>query len=138
MRVSRITAFGETKSATEWAAEAGIKKRTIYGRLQQGWLPEAAVSLPLHATRNMLLKNGAREIACPSLLKKWSNMTQRCSNSKREDYYRYGGKGVKVYPEWMDYQVFQTWALENGYDRTLRLLRKDKSSDYHPDNCFFG
>lgn len=39
-----ITAFGETKTVYQWAAEQGISAQTIYGRLDAGYSHEAAVS----------------------------------------------------------------------------------------------
>ena len=44
-----------------------------------------------------------------------SSMIQRCENPKRQQYSRYGGRGIKVCEEWHNYEIFRKWALENGY-----------------------
>ena len=44
-----------------------------------------------------------------------SSMIQRCENPKRQQYSRYGGRGIKVCEEWYNYEIFRKWALENGY-----------------------
>lgn len=38
-----ITAHGESKLLTTWAAETGLNRETISGRLDRGWTPEEAV-----------------------------------------------------------------------------------------------
>ena len=45
----RVTAFGITKTAAEWSAETGIKRSTLRDRLNNGWEPERAVSIPVKA-----------------------------------------------------------------------------------------
>ena len=34
--------------------------------------------------------------------------------------------------------MFEQWALENGYEDDLSLIRKDKSLDFCPDNCIWS
>lgn len=65
----------------------------------------------------------------------WKNARQRCRNPKNPDFYLYGARGVKFSPEWEDFEVFRTWALQNGYSEELTLDRKDPDGDYSPGNC---
>ena len=65
-------------------------------------------------------------------------MMKRCYNEKSVAYKDYGAKGIKVCKEWHDRANFRKWALENGYEKGLRLQRIDSRKDYEPDNCFFG
>ena len=43
----RIEYLGKSMTATEWAEELGISRKTIYSRLDTGWSPEAALSTPV-------------------------------------------------------------------------------------------
>ena len=70
-----------------------------------------------------------------SLYKTWSAMKQRTSNPKTINYELYGGKGVAVCEEWLKYENFKAWAMENGYEEELTLDRIDGSGDYCPENC---
>lgn len=53
----RLTAFGQTKCMSEWAAELGIAPATIFGRLARGWSVEKAVSTKRLAGRRRLRKD---------------------------------------------------------------------------------
>lgn len=64
-----------------------------------------------------------------------SSMIQRCENPKRQQYSRYGGRGIKVCEEWHNYEIFRKWALENGYKHPLKLDRIDNNGNYEPSNC---
>lgn len=70
----------------------------------------------------------------------WNSMRQRCNNPKSRPYKNYGGRGIKICPEWDDYAVFREWAKSTGYDEDaergyLTLDRIDVDGDYCPENC---
>ena len=68
----------------------------------------------------------------------WWNMIRRCTDPNNNVYAYYGGKGIGVYEEWKDFTVFREWAMANGYNDKLTIERKDISTDYCPDNCFWA
>lgn len=65
----------------------------------------------------------------------WICMKNRCLNPKNFDYKHYGARGITVCDEWLDYENFKKWALENGYKENLSIDRIDNAKDYSPDNC---
>lgn len=65
----------------------------------------------------------------------WQGMKNRCSNSNYHQYYLYGGRGISVCDEWMDYIVFKEWALSHGYQLGLTLDRINTDGNYCPENC---
>jgi hypothetical protein len=74
------------------------------------------------------------------LYKVWSQMKDRCLNPKSKRYEEYGGRGITIHPEWMEYVNFSKWAYENGYDGNAKFMkctldRIDCDGNYEPDNC---
>ena len=70
----------------------------------------------------------------------WNGMKQRCNDPNGKLYHRYGGRGIKVCDEWMDYNNFRDWAMSNGYDENAphgkcTLDRIDNDGNYEPKNC---
>lgn len=64
----------------------------------------------------------------------WSAMLWRCSEDN-DSRYSYAKKGIKVCEEWLDYETFKTWSLENGYSDDLSIDRIDNKGNYEPSNC---
>lgn len=65
----------------------------------------------------------------------WGNMKARCTNKNNKDYPNYGGRGISVCSEWLDFGKFKDWALANGYNDSLVIDRIDNDRGYEPDNC---
>lgn len=66
----------------------------------------------------------------------WLNMKQRCLNSNYPRYKDYGGRGIKLDFMWsIHFNLFEKWALENGYADNLTIDRKNVDGDYNSENC---
>lgn len=67
-----------------------------------------------------------------------AQMKQRILNLKDKAYHNYGGRGIKVCPEWTDkengYINFRNWALNNGYKEELTIDRINNNGNYEPIN----
>lgn len=72
--------------------------------------------------------------------KTWSDMLQRCNNPKRENYPRYGGRGIKVCKRWYDFQNFLTDMGERpkGRKRQYSIERKNNDKGYNKNNCIWA
>jgi len=65
----------------------------------------------------------------------WIDMIKRCNNPKHKAYHRYGGRGISVCEEWLDYPIFKKWAVANGHEKGLSIDRIDNDGNYYPENC---
>lgn len=88
-----------------------------------------------HATEAKLKHGDALCMHRSRLYKIWAAMKRRCYNPHCDAFPYYGGKGVKVCPEWMRYESFKEWAQSNGYANNLSIDRIDSNGDYEPSNC---
>jgi hypothetical protein len=64
----------------------------------------------------------------------WMSMRWRCTNPKRKDYHRYGGRGIKVCARWGNYANF---AADMGPHpgKGFSLDRKRNNENYRHGNC---
>lgn len=70
------------------------------------------------------------------LMRIFKGMKCRCYNSNNKDYRFYGKKGISICREWLnDPNIFQEWALDNGYQENLSIDRIDETKGYSPGNC---
>lgn len=65
----------------------------------------------------------------------WTNIKQRCSNPKREDYRIYGGRGIRVCDEWQNsFEAFYR-DMSPTWQPGLTIDRIDTNGNYEPGNC---
>lgn len=67
----------------------------------------------------------------------WCNMKSRCNNSNHPNYNLYGGKGISICSEWLDYNNFLQWAKSTGWKVGLTLERLNNNDNYCPENCIW-
>lgn len=70
------------------------------------------------------------------LYKIYAKMKERCYDPNYPQRHLYGGRGIKICPEWLkSFENFRDWALKNGYADDLSIDRIDPDKDYEPSNC---
>jgi hypothetical protein len=65
----------------------------------------------------------------------WAGMKNRCFNPRVKSYSDYGKKGVTVCNDWLEFEPFCHWALNNGYRSNLTIDRINPFGNYEPTNC---
>ncbi len=90
------------------------------GCLQRSKAKESATTHNMHGTR---------------LYRIWAHMKERCTNPNTRNYNGYGGRGITLCEEWLKFEPFAKWALENGYSENLTIERINNDKGYSPENC---
>lgn len=64
----------------------------------------------------------------------WGRMLARCNNPKDKNYFRYGGRGIKVCRRW---ETFENFLADMGHPPSANhsIDRKDPNKGYYPKNC---
>lgn len=69
------------------------------------------------------------------LYKVWKGIRARCNIESATNYEYYGGRGIRLCPEWDDYKIFHDWAMGTGYNEQLTIERINNDGNYEPNNC---
>ena len=77
--------------------------------------------------------HGQRKALTPTY-RSWRMMRNRCENVRSKDFKYYGGRGIKICPEWLDYRTFLKDMGERP-STNLTLERIDNEGNYEPINC---
>lgn len=92
-------------------------------------LQQAASKLGADAAR----KHG---LSFHPLYRRWQGMIARCENPNHQAFKNYGGRGIKVCPQWHDPAVYIAWVEANLGPQPDRctLDRIDNNGNYEPGN----
>lgn len=95
--------------------------------LKGGYMAE---SKPTTARR---IKYGAHNVGAFSTYNSWRSMISRCKNPNDAAYHIYGGVGISVCDEWLDFFVFRNDMGERSAG--MSIDRIDNSLGYSKANC---
>ena len=130
----------DSRGEARWlcACDCGNQTAVLGSHLRKGrivscgcYAKEVTAKLGNRATRGNTKHRGTHT----RIYRIWANMKTRCLNPKNRAFQWYGGIGVKICPEWMDFENFRAWAFENGYDDSLSIDRINPFGNYEPNNC---
>lgn len=69
------------------------------------------------------------------LYSKWCGMKSRCFNSNELNYKNYGARGITMCDEWLSFDNFYEWSINNGWEKGYFIERNDVNKNYCPENC---
>jgi hypothetical protein len=68
------------------------------------------------------------------MMRRWVSMWDRCYNPHSAAYEYYGGRGIRVCPEWFDFESFSNFWKYPPFDGAT-IGRIDNDGHYEPGNC---
>lgn len=133
-RLAVLKVLGERRHGhvmVECVCDCGNHKDIMLSSLTSG----KTTSCGCYKKEYMSNKNRTHNKSKTRLYSIWCDMKRRCHNPSNKRYENYGGRGIKVCDEWMDFLPFYEWAIKNGYKDNLTIDRVDVNGDYTPENC---
>lgn len=65
----------------------------------------------------------------------WDGIKGRALHGNHASAKTYIDRGITLCEEWLEFDTFKTWAINNGYTDELTIDRKKINENYSPDNC---
>jgi len=85
-------------------------------------------------SERLIKRNTKHNLCYTPIYNVWSSMKERCRNKNCKEYVHYGGRGIKICDEWMDFNNFYNGMI-GTYKKGLSLDRINVNGNYEPSNC---
>lgn len=127
-RLVAVRLVGRSKKGNLWEClcDCGGIKVTTAGLLNANAIRSCGCRKSLGTATHLMTETRIYRI--------WRSMRTRCNNPNTNNYDDYGGRGIKVCPEWSDFNCFYN-DMKDGYEDHLQLDRVDNDADYCKENC---
>jgi len=66
----------------------------------------------------------------------YETMRRKCLSKTHDDFYKFGEIGITICTEWLERENFFKWCDSQNYVKGSRIIRKNKSLGFNPDNCY--
>lgn len=118
--------------------ECGVEKNVDAGGLSSGASKSCGCYGKQLTIKARMKWDGHASKNSPTLgtYRSWCQAKHRCTNANNSKFAHYGGRGIKMCPEWAD--SFQTFLVDMGpRPDGYSLERIDVNGDYRKDNCIW-
>ena len=125
------------KKVTLWLClcDCGNTKEVQGSNLKSGKTKSCGCLQKEKVVQFNLKHSNAKRNGSTRLYRIWCGIKTRCTNKNHKDYKCYGGRGITLCQEWLEFLPFKQWSEENGYNNKLSIDRINNNGNYEPSNC---
>lgn len=123
-RLTAVRLVGLKPTAWLCVCECGTEKTVLLSNLRAGKQLSCGCYRAQRSTKHG--KHGA------PIYRVWNAMTQRCGNPNDRHYADYGGRGIAVCAEWLEFSKFYEYVGDQPPNMTLDRIDNDRG--YEPGN----
>lgn len=131
----RITRISQGRERTERGClcrcDCSTEREVLLHDLTSGSSKSCGCLTPRSGDRSPSHRHGGRGTRVYQI---WSNMRDRCSNSRSKQFHNYGGRGIRVCERWQDFANFRG-DMGDPPSPKHSLDRIDNDGNYEPGNC---
>lgn len=114
--------------------DCGGAKRVRASHLRSGAVSSCGCDRYLRVAEKVTTHGHASGGKVSPIYTSWAQMHARCSNPNHNRYHRYGGRGIKVCPQWATFEGFFA-DMGASWSSGLSIDRINNDGDYEPSNC---
>lgn len=131
--INRVIDVNSRESKWKCSCFCGSSIVTCGSALRSGRTKQCHICHVLLIKERSKVHGHAAPLAQTRTYVSWSNMIQRCTNSKNTHYHNYGGRGITICEQWFNFENF----LEDMGKRPegKSIDRIDPNGNYEPQNC---
>lgn len=104
----------------------------VNGKLLRNGTTSSCGCIQRERTKQANTKHGKRY---SNLYGRWCNIKSRCLNPHNPSFRFYGERGISICEEWLNFDNFYNWAIDNGFKQNLTIDRINTNGNYEPFNC---
>lgn len=121
------------KGYADCTCECGTRSSVHLSSLRSGTSKSCGCKTGKMISDSKVRHGGSKRSGYTPEYNSWRMMKERCLNVNHQYYYNYGGRGISICPEWMDFSVFLKDM--GGRPKGKSLDRIESDGNYEPSNC---